>query len=170
MTQTKRWSARSSAGNHTRPRHLVAAIASGSESATRAMAVAPPPPLRQPVPGLNGERKKPDMNDNTRDLKASEIASHAVQAAGQAAYDSPYQRTYRETYEGLRELTLCLLACYDRQPHPVSMMGALLAAETIDEIDPQHKSPPNIAGAARVTLTKLADKVIESCRPPGDPN
>lgn len=59
-------------------------------------------------PGIERERKKPDMNDNTRDLKASEIASHAVQAAGQAAYDSLYQRTYWETYEGLRELTLCL--------------------------------------------------------------
>ena len=85
------------------------------------------------------------MDDSTREHKASEIARsaaideaheqaafaaeagrrearekelpHGAVQAGQTAYDSVYQQIYEEVYEGLREITLRLLNCYDRQLH-----------------------------------------------------
>jgi hypothetical protein len=139
------------------------------------------------------------MDDSTRAHKASEIARGAaraeaheeaafaaeaarrearekyvspatVQAAGQTAYDSVYQRTYQEVYEGLREMTLHLLNCYDRQLHPASVPAAALVAEVLEELDPQHQTDPAILWSARVTPTKLADKILQACKLPDEPN
>jgi hypothetical protein len=41
-----------------------------------------------------------------------------LEAAGQTAYDSVYQQIYQKVYDDLQKITLRLLDCYDRQPHP----------------------------------------------------
>ena len=86
------------------------------------------------------------------EAREKELPYAQLEAAGQTAYDSVYQQVYQKVYDDLQELTLALLDCYDRQPHPASVTATALAAEILDEFDPQHQFDEVIAWAARATF------------------
>jgi hypothetical protein len=104
------------------------------------------------------------------EAREKELPYAQLEAAGQTAYDSVYQQVYQKVYDDLQKLTLALLDCYDRQPHPTSVTATALAAEILDEFDPQHQFDEVIAWAARATFIKLANKILDACKPPEEPN
>jgi hypothetical protein len=81
-----------------------------------------------------------------REAREKELPYKQLEAAGQTAYDSVYQHIYQKVYDDLQKITLRLLDCYDGQPHPASVTATALAAEILNEFDPQQfdeiNSPP----------------------------
>jgi hypothetical protein len=104
------------------------------------------------------------------EAREKELPYAQLEAAGQTAYDSVYRQIYQKVYDDLQKITLRLLDCYDRQPYPASVTATALAAEILDEFDPQHQFAEAIAWAARATFIKLANKILEACKPPEEPN
>ena len=102
------------------------------------------------------------------EAREKELPYAQLEAAGQTVYDSVYQQVYQKVYGDLQKITLRLLDCYDRQPHPASVTATALAAEILDEFDPQFD--PVIMWAARATFIKLANKILEACKPPEELN
>jgi hypothetical protein len=104
-----------------------------------------------------------------REAREKELPYKQLEAAGQTAYDSVYQQIYQKVYDEFQKITLRLLDCYDGQPHPASVTATALAAEILNEFDPQQFDEM-IAWAARATFIKLANKILEACKPPEEPN
>jgi hypothetical protein len=64
-----------------------------------------------------------------------------------------------------------LFAAYDAQKHPASVTAAALADAALDILAPQHATIDTlISRAARATLVKLAERILEAFPAAREPN
>jgi hypothetical protein len=83
-------------------------------------------------------------------------------------YDAAWIAAYTESREFFEVATVAMFTACDAQKQ---VTAAALADAVLDTLAPQHATiDPLIAGAARATLIKLAERILEASPAAHEPN